>query len=115
MNKIAQCKKSANGPLQFMQKYIDKKKYPEEIRLACLQWAQAYRDEYGKTCDEVLTSGDLLVILPGMTVCVCMTLKLCNRLILILHVFVIPLSCRREAFGRHSSWYFERMGNIRKC
>ena len=72
MNKIAQCKKSANGPLQFMQKYIDEKEYPEEIHLACLQWAQAYRDEYGKTCDEVLTSGDLLVILPGMTVCICM-------------------------------------------
>jgi hypothetical protein len=66
MNKIAQCKKSANGPLQFMQKYIDEKEYPEEIHLACLQWAQAYRDEYGKTCDEVLTSGDLLVILPGV-------------------------------------------------
>ena len=88
MNKIAQCKKSANGPLQFMQKYIDEKEYPEEIRLACLQWAQAYRDEYGKTCDEVLTSGDLLVILPGMTVCVCMTLTFCNRLILILPVFL---------------------------
>ena len=75
MNEIARYKKSANGPLQFMQKYIDKKEYPEEIRLSCLQWAQAYRDEYGKTCDEVLTSGDLLVILPGMIVCVCMALK----------------------------------------
>ena len=63
---ITRYKKSANGPLQFMEKYIDKKEYPEEIRLACLQWAQAYRDEYGKKCDEVLTSGDLLVILPGM-------------------------------------------------
>ena len=55
-----------------MQKYIDKKEYSEEIRLACLQWAQAYRQEYrdlyGKTCGEVLTSGDLLVILPGVVI-----------------------------------------------
>ena len=87
MNEIALYKKSAKGPLQFMQKYIDKKEYPEEIRLSCLQWAQAYRDEYGKTCDEVLTSGDLLVILPGMTVCVCMV----QSTYIELHVFVISL------------------------
>ena len=32
--------------------------------MACLQWAQAYRQPRG-TCGDLLTSGDVLVILPG--------------------------------------------------
>ena len=68
MNQIVLSKKTAIGPLQFMQKYIDKTEYAEEIRLACLQWAQTYRQEYRVTCGEVLTSGDLLVILPGVVI-----------------------------------------------
>ena len=69
LQKIESSKLSANGPLQFMKKYIEKKeKYPKEIKLACLQWAQTclqYAQACRIRCGDVLTSGDILVILPG--------------------------------------------------
>lgn len=80
LDEIEMSKKTANGPLRFMEKYIVrkgygplsflekyivKKAYPQEVLLACLQWSQAYRQEYQTTCGNVLTSGDVLVILPG--------------------------------------------------
>jgi len=65
LDDIKLSKKTANGPLCFMEKYIEKKAYPQEVLLACLQWSQAYRQEYQTTCGNVLTSGDVLVILPG--------------------------------------------------
>jgi len=65
LHKIEFSKRTADGPFQFMKKYIEKRgDYTEEIKMACLQWAQAYRQPQG-TCGDVLTSGDVLVILPG--------------------------------------------------
>ena len=65
LQKIEFSKRTADGPLQFMKKYIEKKGgYTKAIKMACLQWAQAYRQPQG-TCGDVVTSGDVLVILPG--------------------------------------------------
>lgn len=113
MNQIVLSKKAATGPLQFMQKYIDKMEYSEEIRLACLQWAQAYRQEYRdvyvKTCGEVLISGDLLVILPGVVIMpinlgVCMARGF-SALICFESTVFFPflLTYRFEIIGGHSS------------
>ena len=69
LQKIESSKLSANGPLKFMKKYIEKKGiYPKEIKLACLQWAQAClqcAQACRIRCGDVLTSGDILVIMPG--------------------------------------------------
>ena len=98
-----------------MLQYIDndKKEYSEEIRLACWQWAQAYhqeyRDVYGKTCGEVLTSGDLLVILPGVVImlinmCICMAREFSTLTCIESTVsFHFLLTYRFEIIGGHSS------------
>ena len=65
LQKIEFSKRTADGPFQFMKKYIEKRGgYTKAIKMACLQWAQAHRQQQG-TCGHVLTSGDVLVILPG--------------------------------------------------
>ena len=66
LQKIEFSKRTPDGPLQFMKKYIEKKGgYTKAIKVACLQWAQAHRQQQKATCGHVLTSGDVLVILPG--------------------------------------------------